>query len=254
MSKNLVTTGDQFAEKGSPAWADWQRSRLRNAVKDTNFEARRIAQVIIDMHHGDAVAWHLMTTTSGKRFRTFEEFVTATPPDGLGLDYPKFKGMATSDPSFMNVRKYDRMTVAPDGRRDNKRGGKDDSRPGGENQSIPRQISRLRAIDRAPALVHDLYDAGLIDAKLAEQMGPDEKAPADRKARARRAYEAVQAVRRNGDDAAYRRSVNAAAREALGVRKPARSREAVAKDLAQLGEEDFLWAVKEAKRLRKEQS
>jgi hypothetical protein len=110
-------------------------------------------------------------------------------------DYAKFRGMAVSDPTAMGEREYDLLTTAPDGRRDNKRGGKDDSCPRSTNQS--RQTKRLRAIARAPTFIRSLYVAGLIDAKLAELLGPDKgkkEAYADRKAKAARALAASHPV------------------------------------------------------------
>jgi hypothetical protein len=222
VAKNLYKTGDQFAEKGTTPWADWQRSRMKHALKDVHFEARQIVQVIRDMCEGEAPAWHLMTRPDGIGFGTFEAFVTS--PDGLQYtDYAKFRGMAVSEPGVMNEREYDLLTKAPDGRRDNKRGGKDDSSTGDVNQS--RLATRLRAINRAPALIRGLYVAGLIDAKLAELLGPDKgkkEAYADRKAKAARALTAIRAIARNGDDAAYRKEVNDAVRREFPRPAPSR--------------------------------
>jgi hypothetical protein len=52
---------------------------------------------------GEKPAWHLMTRSDGIGFRTFEEFVTS--PEGLLFpDYPKFRGIALSEPGIMTSR------------------------------------------------------------------------------------------------------------------------------------------------------
>jgi hypothetical protein len=210
MPKNIIMTGDQFAEKGTTAWADWQRSRMKMALKDTNFEARQIVQTIRDMCSGLTPAWQLMTRQDGIGFRTFEEFVTS--PEGLTYpDYPKFRGMALSEPGIMNEREYRLLTATPD-----RMGARTDREPHapGARGSTPRTTTQLRAIKRAPPLVRKLYVAGLIDAKLAALLGPDERVPSypERKAKADRALAAIRAISGNGDEAAYRKAVNDAVR------------------------------------------
>lgn len=221
MPKNIITPGDQFAEKGTTPWADWQRSRLKHALKHVHFEARDIVKVIRDMCEGESPAWHLMTRRNGLGFRTFEEFVTS--PEGLAYpDYAKFRGIAISEPGIMNEREYDLLTAAPDGRRDNKRGGKDDSSATRTNHLGATRVKQLRAISRAPGLVRQLFTATpkpLIDAKLAELLGPDEP-DAERKAKVNEALAAIRAIVRNGNDAAYRKAVNDAVRRVFGKAAP----------------------------------
>jgi hypothetical protein len=221
MTKNIIVPGDQFAKKGTTAWADWQRSRLKDALKDVHFEARQIVQVIRDMCGGDEPAWHLMTRSDGVGFRAFVEFVTAPPPDGLGFpDYPKFRGIAVSEPGIMNEREYDLLTATPAMSREE--AGKEKGHATGALPFHDRTVARLRAINRAPALVRKLYVAELIDAKLAELLGPDEHAPGyqERKAKADRAMAAIQGISRNGNETAYRKAVNSAVRQAFARAGP----------------------------------
>lgn len=220
MSKNIIMPGDQYAEKGTTPWADWQRSRMKHALKDVNFEARQIVAVIRDMCSGLHPAWHLMTREDGVGFRTFEEFVTS--PDGLTYpSYEKFKGMALSDPDAMKEREYDLLTAAPALKPDNY--SPQGSAPVALSLRANRSIIRLRAINRAPVFIRKLYVANLIDAKLAEQLGPDERAPGypERKAKADRALAAIRAIARNGSDDAYRKAVNDAVRQAFGKEQAA---------------------------------
>jgi len=219
MTKNLVLPGDQFAEKGTQAWADWQRSRLCHAIKDVHFEAKQIVGVIREMCAGEHPAWHLMTRPEGRGFRTFEEFVTAIPQEG-GLGYPdyvKFRTIAISDRTILNEREYDLLTAIP-GPTPQEAGQRKGCAPGAHPS---RRVKGLRAINRAPALVGRLYVAGLIDAKLAECLGPDKDAPgyAGRKEKADRAVAAIKGLSRNGDDADYRRSVNEAVRRVFGKKE-----------------------------------
>jgi hypothetical protein len=224
MIKNVIMPGDQFAEKGTVGWADWQRSRMKHALKDVNFEAKQITQVIRDMCAGKRPAWHLMTRNEGAGFRTFEEFVVS--PEGLGYpDYLKFRGVALSDPGAMTEREYDLLTLAP-GMDAATRGSLKGKEEAIDHKSIasvhPRVASRLRAIKRAPLLIRRLYDENLIDKGLAAFLGPDPDRPGylERQTKAGNAMAAINAIRRNGNAAAYRKAVNEAVRSAFGLTDP----------------------------------
>lgn len=215
MAKNLITPGDQFAKKGTPAWADWQRSRMRNALKGTNFECRQLVQIIRDMcepeREGAPPAWHLMTRLDGEGFRTFAEFVAAPPPEGLGFpDYPKFRAIALSEPQVMSEREYDLLTAPREGTHGRPKAGEKLS----DDHSVLRtqRETRLRAIRRAPAKVQELYLAGLISQELAAAMGG--RAVDDRK----RADVVGRLEAMNG--AATRQAVEGVVRKALGRARP----------------------------------
>lgn len=211
MGRTVYKTGDQHAAAGTTAWADWQRSRLKHAIKDVHFEARQIVQVIRDMCAGEKPAWHLMTRPAGAGFRTFEEFVTS--PDGLAYpDYGKFRAVAVSEPGVMTEREYDLLTAAP-APTPAEAGKRKGCRPSQQPPGVSRdKTAWLRAISRADPLVRGLFTAGLIDLKVAARFGDRAKAAA--------ALAAVRAVGRNGDDRAYRRAVNDAARKAFGLTRP----------------------------------
>jgi hypothetical protein len=109
MARNIIMTGDQFAEKGTTAWADWQRSALKIAVKGVQFEARDIVATLKHMCESGTPAWGLMTREHGQGFSTFEEFVTS--PEGLCYpDYAKFRTLALSDPHRLAEEEYDQLT------------------------------------------------------------------------------------------------------------------------------------------------
>jgi hypothetical protein len=78
---NIITPGDQFAKPGTGGWANWQRSLMKNRLKDVHFDTRQIVQRIRDMCAGEVPAWQLMTRRRSIGFRTFEEFITS--PEGL---------------------------------------------------------------------------------------------------------------------------------------------------------------------------
>src|SRR5205823_1319180 len=110
MAKNIITTGDQFAEKGTTPWADWQRSRMEHALKDVHFEARQIVQVIRDMCAASKPAWQLMTRHDGIGFHSFAEFVTS--PEGLAFpDYARFWSLAVMEPGIMSEREFGERTA-----------------------------------------------------------------------------------------------------------------------------------------------
>jgi hypothetical protein len=104
-----------------------------------------------------------MTRHDGIGFRTFEEIVTS--PEGLCFpDYPKFRAVAISEPGILNEREYDLLTAAQAMSREES--GSEKGRVPGSLPFRDRVTTRLRAINRAAALVRQLYVAGLIDAKL----------------------------------------------------------------------------------------
>jgi hypothetical protein len=75
----------------------------------------------------------------------------------------------------MKPREYDLLTAAP--AMDREGAGKQKGQPPGRRPSVGHTtVGRLRAINRAPALVRKLYVAGLIDAKLAELLRPGSQA------------------------------------------------------------------------------
>lgn len=212
MAANMVKLGDQFAEKGTTAWADWQRSLLKNAVKHVHFEARDIVQVIRDMCQGEAPAWHLMTRRDGVGFRTFEEFVTTPQPEGLGFpNYQRFRGIAVSEPGIMTEREYDLLTAAPALKL--KRADDSDIRPSRTSEVGKDKAVWLRSIARADPFIRELFVRDLIDLKLAAKMGRDDP-------KVDKALTAVRAVERNGDDKKYRQAVNKAIRQVLGKQPP----------------------------------
>jgi hypothetical protein len=135
-------------------------------------------------------------------------------------DYPKFKGMALSEPGVMNPREYDLLTVRDDWRKYNGNKEISDSLHYEENKT---KKTRMSAIRRTPTLIHELYKAGLINLELASLLGPDPALPhaAERQRNADRALQDIQSLARTDDDAAYRQAVNAAVRRAFALDVPA---------------------------------
>jgi len=123
----------------------------------------------------------------------------------------------------MKVEEFDRLTKVPKlspGRK------KDKENP---VQKVPdfssaelQKLKRLRAVNRAPSKIQELYDKGLIALELAALLGPDEEASgyAERKAKADRAIAALGSIRRNGSASTYRKAVNDAVREVFSRKPP----------------------------------
>jgi hypothetical protein len=110
MPKDIIPTGDPFAEKGTTAWADWQRCRMRHALQDAPGEARQIVPVIREMCASPTPAWQLMTRRGGIGFRSFAEFVTS--PEGLAFpDYTRFWSLAVREPGFRSERAFGERTA-----------------------------------------------------------------------------------------------------------------------------------------------
>jgi hypothetical protein len=214
MPDKVRLLGDKFAEAGSVAWANWQRTALQNQMKNTKWDAKHLAHQVRVMC--DPPAWHQMDTKHGRGFRTFEEFVTADYPWGLGYkDYREFQAIILSE--IKDEREYELLTNRPGMSR--REAGKEKGRALSARPFGDFKLKQLRAINRADPFIQNLYKAELIEARLAALFGPVDE---ERKRKASVALKAVKAVSRNGDNAAYRAAINKAVREAMARPQPSK--------------------------------
>jgi hypothetical protein len=178
--------GDATAPKGSPAWAAWWRSQLYGAYTNLDSYPKRFES--IKALGVDYRAWMLLGDKDGKPFPDFKSLCEYPRPHGLGASYEKI----TCALELVHGKKgVALLAVAPDGRRNNRRGGKglDETRHDGAIQDS-RTEDRLRAILRAPEYVQDLYRQDLISQKVAAKLGPAE--PGEKATPAKReAYQAA---------------------------------------------------------------
>jgi hypothetical protein len=192
--------------KGSREWC-WQiTDKLKLYWKDKQLTDKEFQQVV------DEVLEH----------RPWEKIPPESP-------YGSFEAMCQAElgvtPDAVQAE-IDRRRQAvanprPDGREDNRRGGKglDESCPGGTNQATDRQAKRVRSIARAPDAIHDLYARGLIGAKVAEKLGPKNPAPelAAKVAEAAQVATATAKTHEGKSPRIIQAEVNKASRAALGL-------------------------------------
>jgi len=99
-------------------------------------------------------------------------------PWGLGQKWEKLRPLVEAVAGKQSVQL---ATVAPDGRRENRRGGHQvDSGHHVRNQTDAdeKSAARLRSVLRSPEPIQDLYRAGLIGQVEAAKLGPRDPEPA----------------------------------------------------------------------------
>jgi len=158
-------------------------------------------------------AWRLLKDSRGRHFRSFDELCETAEPYGLGIPAATFRAYLVA---VEGKRAVDLLTVAPDGRSTNRRGGKVDSSPEDTNQTKAHE-KRLRAINRAPEAIRDLYKQSLIGQKEAAQLGPKDPEPEQAARIVEIAREAVAVSAAPGPAKAVQKRVNAVVRERLGA-------------------------------------
>jgi hypothetical protein len=205
--------GDPAAPKGSEAWADRQRVYLHSAVDGVEFDVKNVCAYLKEFL--EERAWTKVSNEHGKGFLSFEFFVITPKPWGLGYpDYERFRAIVSSQ---LGKNYYDLKTV-PVGQEG--RPSKDQEKLGHDvlvYDSDQRTKRRLRAINRADALIRDLYLEGLVGQTEATFMGTLDK---KKEVQVKRALEAVRNVTRNGDEDSYREKINQAIRKAFRRPKP----------------------------------
>jgi hypothetical protein len=203
---------------GSEEWAQRVRLEMQAIVKDLPHTPERFARYkkLCDEHR----IWVLLNKRDGSRFKSWEEFCEHPEPWGLGRpvdDVNRWLSVA------MGKQALQLVTAPPDGRADNRRGGKRGTVDGfdssTESKNQPDHTAPLlRAILRAPQPVQQLYRDGLIGQKVAAKLGPDRPTP-EQAAQIAEIVEAVRATPRpkaEHDKAKVQREVNDRVRSMLG--------------------------------------
>lgn len=165
--------GDPEAPVGTEGWAQRWRLALQHHADGTETKTKRIMETIANgLQHR---AWTLITDKHGKHFDDFRQFVSHHKPWGLGKDPDKFLAMLELE---MGKEAAQLETVAEpqQGRRtdlEEKGKSEESTSPARRGKSAPGHTKdeKLRAINRAPSVVGDLYRQGLINQTEAAKLG-----------------------------------------------------------------------------------
>lgn len=202
--------GSWEAEIGSADWA----KRFRLAWLATKHTLRTAPERFVNYYHKaiETRAWTLMNGPDGATFKSFEAFCEAPEPWGFGEPWANIKPYLLG---VLNERELDLATVAPA-----------QSPPGKKRDTMSlnsddKTAKRLRAINRAPEPVKELYRKGLIGQQVAAKLGPKKQTPEQAERNTRIAIELADAakalpVKTESDIARLQREVNIKARELLG--------------------------------------
>lgn len=174
--------GSEAAAVGTVAWAQNVRLHMQGQVKDLSSAPERMQSYVdlVTQHR----AWTLMNKPNGSFFTTWEEFCEHPQPWGLGKPWNEFRPILEAAIGKKQVQ----LAVVPDAKDPVPpppgpgRGHKAEPKATPDERgslSVPghTQEEYLRAINRAPDAVKDLYRSDLIGQKEAAKLGPKNPAP-----------------------------------------------------------------------------
>lgn len=179
-------------------------------------------------------AFKRLGSQAGVKFKTLDEFIENPRPNGLGIDMDVFNAVCGSRAA--KLLKLAAVAMAGDNRAETSAtNGDPNAHPvrvsPDESKAVGRQQQYLRAIDRSPRVIRDLWADSQIPDKLASRFGPDTRTAAGREKKAQTDAAAGQVEtwlrdnpRPNGVDLfaakeqeKWRGRLKTAATEALGV-------------------------------------
>lgn len=165
--------------------------------------------------------WTLLKRKDGRTFSTWPEFCEEERPFGLGTPADRIDSVLEFK---LGHNAYQRLTVAPDRRAfngANQYTGPREESPHDEGNAHA-SVERLRAINRAPEAIRELYDAGLVGQREAAKLGPKNPTPDQAAEAVRVADSAVAEARRHPvpktetEKRRVQRKVNEVVRAAVG--------------------------------------
>lgn len=179
-------------------------------------------------------AFKRIGSQAGVKFQTLEEFIENPRPNGLGIDMAVFSAVCGSRAT--KLLKLAAVAMAGDNRAETSAANGDpNSHPvrvsPADSKEVGRQQQYLRAIERSPRVIRDLWAESQIPDKLASRFGPDPRTAAGRDKKAQTDAAAGQVEtwlrnnpRPNGNDLfsakeqdKWRGRLKTVATEALGV-------------------------------------
>ena len=152
--------GDPLAPVGSSEWAKRWRLSMQSAMKNATVDQTRFCELWeFGKQHR---AWTMLNRRDGAMFKRWEDFVTETVPWGLGSKPDQVRTMLES----RNGKRATQRETVPEPRTK-----WDESTAHNEPLINIPTAKRLRAINRAPEIVGQLYDQGLISQVDAAKLG-----------------------------------------------------------------------------------
>lgn len=192
--------GRKDADPGTLEWAQRWRLDFQSAVDGAKFDIHHVTKML--EIGNDHRAWVKLNRKDGTTFKRFDEFVSYEKPWGLSLDYEKFRSMLEASIGKQAAQ----LLAVPEPSH------KSDSTPHDAEMATDTD-TRLRAINRAPDIVQELYRDGLINQVDAARLG---KKNVDKETVAAEVARVVESTK-NEPKKDRRKAINAIAREVSGV-------------------------------------
>jgi hypothetical protein len=201
-------TGDPDAPVGTESWArNWRLATQSALARSEIFPDALLRQMKMGWKNR---VWELLTDKDGKHFQSLAQFSEYEQPWGLGKKYDEVRHYlaARLGDRALQLEEVGLPQTSPG------RGHVGEKNPHHEGSFGAKTSERLRAINRAPEQIRDLYREGRISQTVASRLGPKNPTP-DQSARI---TEVTQAVRGLKD----RREVDARVKDMLGEKPPSR--------------------------------
>jgi len=165
-----------------------QRTKKGKVVIETRAavptESTELKNFLETLEQGvNAGAFKRIGSQAGVKFQTLNEFIENPRPNGLGIDMEVFS--AVCGDRATKLLKLAAVAMAGDGRDDREREedgtfAKPAPGAGVDSKEVGRQQQYLRAIERSPRVIRDLWAESQIPDKLASRFGPDPRTAAGR--------------------------------------------------------------------------
>jgi hypothetical protein len=208
--------GGEFAGPvpiGSQQWAERWRLEVQQIRHNIPQEPKRFAEfwTVGEKHR----VWTLLNKADGSRFESFPEFCREKQPWGLNAAWGEVEQWL----ALVKGQKAARQETLPQPKPGPGRGKRsektDKEKKGQHGPSFPeRTTKRLRAINRAPEPIRQLYEQDKLSQNWAAKLGPKNPSPEQ----AGRIAAVVIALKNVVD----RKSADALVRHALGARQPSK--------------------------------
>ena len=227
--------GRAGAPIGTIEWAQYLRLHSQPMI-DRAMKAPVEAQEIVDFVR-EHKAWKLMNRPDGSAFDTFDSFCEHPKPYGWGVKVEDLSMLIEAALRRVGVngkRAVAMLSVPKDGRASREhaddgtfKAKEQNHSPHDEGNGVPPHATRerIRAIDRAPKQVGDLFERDLIGVAEAAKLGPATHVVAKKPEMVERVYDATEKAVAIVDAAKpttpaekrkTARKVNAVVREAMG--------------------------------------
>ena len=199
--------GKEDAPVGTTEWAQRWRLQLQSSVKNAVFDTKRISDIVaVGNKHR---AWTLLNRKDGTLYRDWATFVSDPMPWGLGKNPKLFMELLQQSQG----KRAAQLETVPEPAEPGRGKEKEDHDDPLFGRAAER---RLRAINRAPEIVAELYREGVINQIDAARLGQEGIDRGEVAAEMARIAEEVKQL----PVKEKRKLVNAKAKELAGCQKP----------------------------------